>query len=100
MFEDRLEIERSEMLDDVKHRQRESEIADAVHDERLVPGVGSDLLIEVEPDQQIATQSHAFPPDEKHQVISRQNQRQHEEHEEVQVSEEPVIASFMRHVAD
>ena len=100
VLEHRAEIERSEVLDDVEHRQRESEIADAVHDERLVAGVGGELLIEVEADQQIAAQSHAFPADEQHQVIGRQHQRQHEEHEEVQVGEEAVIAAFMRHVAD
>ncbi len=63
------EIERAELRDDQKHGQREAEIADAVHDERLVAGVGGELLIEIESDQQVAAQSHAFPADEQHQVI-------------------------------
>ena len=100
LVEHRGEIERPELLEHVEHGQRESEIADAVHDECLVAGVGGELLVEVEPDQQVAAQAHAFPPDEQHQVVGGQHQHQHEEHEEVQVGEEAVIAAFVRHVAD
>ena len=55
--------------DDQEHRQRKAEIADAVHDERLVAGVGGELLVEVEADQQVAAQAHAFPADEQQQIV-------------------------------
>ena len=66
----------------------------------LLPGVGGELLHEVEADQQVAAQPHAFPADEQQQVVRRQHQHQHEEHEQVQVGEEAVVAAFVRHVAD
>ena len=94
------EIERPELLEHVEHGQRESEIADAVHDECFVAGIGGELLIEVEPDQQVAAEAHAFPPDKQNQVVGGQHQHQHEEHEEVEVREEAVIAALVRHVAD
>ncbi len=105
LMEHRAEIERAELLEDEEHRQRESEIADAVDDERLVAGVGGELFIEVEADQQVAAQAHAFPADEENQVVRRQHQGQHEEHEQVQIGEEAVIAAkiramLVRHVAD
>ncbi len=94
------EIERSELADDQEHGQRKAEVADAVDDECLVARGGRELLSEIESDQQVAAQSHAFPADEQQQVILRQHQHQHEEHEQVQVREEAVIASFVLHVAD
>ena len=97
--ENTTEIERAEIHDDQEHREREAEIADAVHDERFVAGGGGALLHEVEADQQVAAQTHAFPADEEQQVVTRQHQRQHEEHEQVQVGEEAVVAFLMLHVA-
>ena len=94
-----VEIERAEVDHDQKHRQRKSEIADAVDDEGFDSGVGGALLEEVEADQKIAAQTHAFPSHKEHQVVRGQNQNQHEKHEQVEVGEEPVVAAFMRHVA-
>ena len=56
------------------------------------------LLVEVVADQQIRTQTHAFPSDEHHHVVVAQDQREHREHEEVQVGEEPVEAVLFVHV--
>ena len=80
--------------------ERETEVADAVDDECFLAGIAGELLEEVEADQQVAAQPDAFPSDEHHQVVRAEHQNQHEEHEQVQVGEEPVIAAFMRHVAD
>jgi hypothetical protein len=55
--------------------------------------------VEIETDQQIRTQAHAFPADEHQHIVVGQDQRQHGEHEEVEISEEAVVAAFMRHVA-
>src|SRR5580765_295002 len=40
-----------------------------------------------------------LPAYEHERVVVRQDQRQHGEHEQVQVSEETVVAAFVRHVA-
>ncbi len=94
------EIERAKLPEDQKDGERKSEVANAIDDKCLVASGSSELLGEVEPDQQIAAQPHAFPADEQQQVILRQDQHQHEKHEEVQVGEEAVVAAFMLHVAD
>ncbi len=88
------------MLHDQKHRERESEVADAVHDECFVACRGSVLFQKVEADQQVTAQSHAFPTHEQQQEILRQHQNQHEKHEQVEVCEKAVVAAFVRHVAD
>ena len=88
------------MAEDQEHRERESKVADAIDDERLVPGRGSELLQEVITDEQIAAQSDAFPANKQHQEILRQHQHQHEEHEQVEIREETIVAVIVRHVAD
>src|ERR1039458_4366521 len=94
------EIQRPEILEDQKHRQRKSEIANTVDDESLVAGVGRELLVEIKTDQQVAAQPHAFPPHEQQQVVRRQHQHQHEEHEQVQVREKAVVSALVRDIAD
>jgi hypothetical protein len=74
-------------------------IADAVHPKRLVPGIGGGLLQEEETNQQIAAQPHALPADEHQQVVGRENQHQHEKHEQIQVREKPPISGVVVHVA-
>ena len=65
----------------------------------FLPASAADFLQEVETDQQVAAQAHAFPADEEKHEIGGENQNQHEEHEQIQVGEEAVVAAFMRHVA-
>ena len=77
----------------------EARVTDAVDDERLLARVRRRFPQEVKPDQQVAAQPHAFPPDEQQQQIVRQDQRQHREHEQIQVAEEAVVAALVRHVA-
>src|SRR2546429_7216037 len=48
----------------------------------LFAGIGSGFLQEVEPDQQIAAQAHAFPAHEHEEHVVRQDQREHGEHEQ------------------
>ena len=91
--------ERSEIPGDEEHAENESGVADAVDDESFVSGVAGGFAVEIETDQQIRAQAHAFPADEHEHIIVRQDERQHGEHEEVEVSEEAVVAAFMRHVS-
>ena len=93
------EAQRSEIPGDEEHAQQKSGVANAVDDECLVRRVARRLAMEIETDQQIRTQAHALPADKHQHIVVRQDQRQHGEHEEVQISEEAVIAAFMRHVS-
>ena len=97
--EDGLEIQRTECAEEQEHPQHETEIADAVDDERLLARIRRGLLQEVEADQQVAAQAHAFPAYEEEHEIGGENENQHEEHEQIQVGEEAVVAAFVRHVA-
>src|SRR6266567_1686852 len=56
--------------------------------------------MEVETNQKIGAQAYAFPANEHQHVVVRENQREHGEHEKVEVSEKSVVSAFMRHVAD
>ena len=65
----------------------------------FLPASPANLLEEVEADQQVRAETHAFPAHEQHQIVRAEHQNQHEEHEQIQVREEPVIAALVRHVA-
>ena len=78
---------------------QETPVADPVDDERFLARVARRLLEEVEADQKVRAQAHAFPAHEHQRIVVRQHQREHEEDEEVEVAEEPVVAALVRHVA-
>src|SRR5580692_10558585 len=88
------------MLNQQEDANQKSKISYAVNDEGFLPGRRSGILGEPEPNQQIRRQTHTLPPDEHHQVVIGQHQRQHEKHEQVQIGEETVIAGILRHVAN
>ena len=54
------------MGDKEEHGEQEAEVADAIDDEGFFAGVGGGILAEVEADEQVRRQAHAFPADEKH----------------------------------
>ncbi len=85
---------------DEEHAKDESRVADAVDDERLVRGIARRLALEIETDQQIRAQAHAFPADKHECVVVGEDECEHGEHEEVEISEEAVVAAFMSHVAN
>ena len=93
------EAERTEIPHQCQCSEDEASVADAVDDESLVGRVARGLTVEIETDQQVRAQAHAFPADEKQDVVVRQDEREHGEHEQVQVSEEAVVAAFVRHVS-
>src|SRR5579864_8067663 len=100
VFKNRVIVQRAKMLDEQEHPNQECEVADAVDDECFFARVGSGILQKEETNQQIGRETHAFPAHEHQQIVVRQHQREHEEHEEVQVRKEPIVAAFMRHVSD
>ena len=77
----------------------EAEVADPVDDERLLAGVGRELLLVVVPDQQVRAEPDALPPDEEHQEVAAEDEHEHREHEEVQVREVAPVALLVPHVA-
>src|SRR5271157_1091370 len=93
-------LQRAEIPGDGEHAQDEPCITHAVDDECLVGGGRGRMAQEVEADQQVRAQAHAFPADEHHRVVVGQHQRQHGKHEQVEIAEEAVIAAFVPHVAD
>ena len=99
LVENSLEIDAAERPEDEHDSQGESEIANTIDDECLLAGIGGALLAEVETDEQIGTEPDAFPTHKHQEEIVGENQHQHREHEEIQISEETVVALFMRHVA-
>jgi hypothetical protein len=67
------ELNRAEIPRNREQSQQKSSIADAIRDERLVRRVTRRFAMEVEPDQQIGTQPHTFPPDKHQRVVVPQN---------------------------
>ena len=55
--------------------------------------------MEIESDEEVAAGAHALPADKKKEEVVRQHQHKHRKHEQVQVTEEAVVAAFVRHVA-
>ena len=55
--------------------------------------------MEVETDQQVRAQAYAFPSHKHQDVVVPQNEREHGEHEQVEISEEAIVATFVRHVS-
>jgi hypothetical protein len=92
------EIECVEGPEEQKHAEHEAEVADAVDDESFLAGVGSGFSEEIEADQKVAGQANAFPTYEEQHIVRGEDQNQHEEHEQIQVGEEAVVAAFMGHV--
>ncbi len=90
---------RAKVPGDGKHPQQESGITDTVHDKRFVGGGARRFAMEIESDQQIRTQPHAFPTHKHQRVVIPQNKGQHGEHEEIEVSEKSVVPALMRHIA-
>ena len=79
------EGERAEVADQQKDADQESEVADAVDDERFLAGVGRGVFLKPEADEQIGREPDAFPADEHQQHVAGQDQQGHEEEEEVEV---------------
>ena len=93
------EIGGAEGVEDQEDAEDEAEVADAVDDERFLAGVGGEVLVVVEADQQVRAEPDSFPSDEHHHVVRSEHEQQHHEHEEIEVGEEARVALLVRHVA-
>src|SRR6202011_1885774 len=67
-------VERAAIVRDEEHRADEPEVADAVRDERLLPGLGVRLVLVPEPDEEVRAEADALPPDEEDGEVVAQNE--------------------------
>src|SRR5436190_51349 len=94
------ELQTSEHREDQHDADRQTPVTDAVHHKCFLSGVTGALFQSVIADQKIRAETDPLPADEHHQVVTAEDQRQHREHEEVEVREEAVKAVVFVHVAD
>ena len=100
LFVDGRKSQRAEYAQHREHSEDEAGVPDPVHQERLVARRRGRFPQEIEADQKVGAKPHAFPAHKQQQVVVRQHQREHGEHEQVHVPEEAVVAAFVGHVAD
>src|SRR5215469_3132951 len=93
------ELKRAEVPGNRKHAENESRITHAIGNEGLVSGSRSGMAMEIEANQKIRTKTDALPSDKHQDVVVPEDQREHREHEQVQVAEKAVVAADMSHVA-
>src|SRR5262249_31398060 len=92
------EPNRAQCIGKAEKTEHKTSVADAVNNKSFFPCVRRRLAQKVEADEKVAAQTDAFPADEEQSQVIAENHRQHGEHETIQVTEEAVIAPFMRHV--
>ena len=86
--------------EDEHDSHHETPIAYAVGNKRFLRGVARFLQIGVEADEQVGTEPDSLPTDKHQEEIVSQHQRQHREHEQIQVGKEAIEAGVAAHVAD
>src|SRR5215831_12182019 len=89
-----VEVQGLESPEEQEHSQHEPEVAYAVDDEGFLARVRSGLFKKIETDEQVAGEADPLPSDKKQHVVGGQHQNEHEEHEQVQVAEEAVVAAL------
>jgi hypothetical protein len=95
---DALEVERAGVIEQHRHGDEEAEVADAVGDEGLLARGRVLLFGEPEADEQVAAEADALPADEEQRHAVAQDEHQHREDEQVQVTKEAVERGVVPHV--
>ena len=80
--------------------EEEAEVADAIHDERLLGGIGGRGLLVVMVDQEVGAEAHQFPEHENHQQVVREHDAEHREHEDREPAKVPRPRPVVVHVAE
>src|SRR5207237_2417162 len=94
------EHERYEGHVEQEQRDQKADVADADHDERLLPRVSIRLIEIPETDQKIRAQSDALPTDEHDGIAGSHHKNQHESDEQIEVREIARIPWIVPHVTD
>jgi len=108
---DHIKIQRAKRPEHQEEGNQQAKITHAVDDECLLcrPGIPQPALAFFKPktNQEIRTQTHAFPADKQHQEVVGTHQDHHCHDEEVEIHKEPaetpgvaVVADIFVHVAD
>src|SRR5206468_6211241 len=83
-----------------KEAEEEARVADAVHEEGLLPRRGVLRLLVPEADQGIGAEPHALPADEEERQVVGEHEDEHRGREQVQVGEVAREAPIAVHAAD
>src|SRR6266542_1647131 len=78
--------------------ENETPVTDSIGDECLLGGWRGLIFVEIKPNQQVGAQADTFPTDKHQEEVVGEHQRQHREHEQIQVSKEPVVTAIAMHV--
>ena len=95
-----VEVERAVGHPEQEGGDGQTEVADAVDEERLLGGPRGLGLRVPKADEKVAAGPHRFPEDVHKEEIARGNEHRHREHEHRHQREEPRIARVVVHVAD
>ena len=88
----------AEGRNNAKDRKDKTKVTDTIRDKGLARSIRRLGAIEVITDQQIRTESNAFPADKHHHEVRAHHQHQHRKHEQAHIGEEPVEARIVMHV--
>ena len=94
------EVRRAEEGEDPEDPEDHPVVADPVRDERLLAGGVGEVLVVVVADEEVGAEPDALPADEEDREAVREDERQHREHEEVQVGEVAPVPFLVLQVAD
>ena len=92
------EIDPFESPVDQHNGEDESEIADTIYDECFLCSICSGFPREPKTDEEVGAQSNALPSNKHEEVIVGQDQRKHEEDEQVQIGKIAVETFLVLHV--
>ena len=81
-----------------ENAENETEVADAVDDERFIAGDGIDVIVVPEADQKIRTETDALPADKQQEQIVAHDQHKHEKDKQVEVDKKAHHVRVMAHV--
>ena len=81
-----------------ENAQDETEIADAVDDERFVAGDGIVVIVIPEADQEIRTETDALPADKQQEQIVAHDQHEHEKNKQVEIDKKAHHVLVVVHV--